>query len=49
LFSRRVGLEDEGNPIPLDGAARFVRRDEASSLGRSLFGSAATHRTERRP
>ncbi len=33
FFSRRIGLDDEGNPIPLDGGARLVHRDVKNNFG----------------
>lgn len=33
FFSRRIGLDDGGNPVPLDAGARYVRRDAKSSMG----------------
>ena len=33
FFSRRIGLDNSGNPVPLDGGVRYVRRDAQSSLG----------------
>ncbi len=33
FFSRRIGLDASGNPVALDGGARYVRRDASSSLG----------------
>ena len=31
-FSRRVGLDASGNPVPIDGGARFVYRGEGQQL-----------------
>ncbi len=33
FFSRRIGLDDAGNPIPLDGGLRLTSRSSAQELG----------------
>ncbi|HWB43103.1 MAG TPA: DUF5916 domain-containing protein [Gemmatimonadales bacterium] len=33
FFSRRIGLSDDGTPIPIQAGARLVRRDARSGLG----------------
>ncbi len=33
FFSRRIGLDTAGNPIPLDGGARLTHRSSAQELG----------------
>ncbi len=33
FFSRRIGLDDSGNPIPLDGGIRLVHRDLLRNYG----------------
>ena len=33
FFSRRIGLDDTGNPIPLDGGLRLTSRSSAQELG----------------
>jgi hypothetical protein len=33
FFSRRIGLSDEGTPVPIQAGGRLVRRNAASGLG----------------
>lgn len=33
FFSRRIGLSDEGTPVPIQAGGRLVRRDAVSGLG----------------
>ncbi|MEL6834705.1 MAG: DUF5916 domain-containing protein [Bacteroidota bacterium] len=33
FFSRRIGLDDTGNPIPIDAGIRFTNRNDKQSLG----------------
>ncbi len=33
FFSRRIGLDDAGNPIPIDAGGRFVYRSEKRNFG----------------
>jgi hypothetical protein len=33
FFSRRIGLDDNGNPIPLDAGGRFVHRSSKRNFG----------------
>ena len=33
FFSRRIGLDDAGNPLPLDGGLRLTRRSSKQELG----------------
>jgi len=33
FFSRRIGLDDSGNPIPIDAGIRFTNRNEKQSIG----------------
>ncbi|MEN0006417.1 MAG: DUF5916 domain-containing protein [Bacteroidota bacterium] len=33
FFSRRIGLDDNGNPIPIDAGIRFTNRSEKQSIG----------------
>ena len=40
FFSRRIGLDDSGNPIPMDGGIRLVHRDIENNYG---FLTARTH------
>lgn len=45
FFSRRIGLDDFGNPIPLDAGGRFVYRSSKRNLGLMAMrqrGSATT-------
>lgn len=37
FFSRRIGLDDNGNPIPIDAGARFVSRTTKRSYGGLLM------------
>ncbi|MEO1098441.1 MAG: DUF5916 domain-containing protein [Bacteroidota bacterium] len=33
FFSRRIGLDDNGNPIPIDAGIRFTNRNEKQNIG----------------
>ncbi|MEM9722598.1 MAG: DUF5916 domain-containing protein [Bacteroidota bacterium] len=33
FFSRRIGLDDSGNPIPIDAGIRFTNRSEKQNIG----------------
>ena len=33
FFSRRIGLDDAGNPIPLDAGGRYVYRSKKRNFG----------------
>ncbi|MEO0338280.1 MAG: DUF5916 domain-containing protein [Bacteroidota bacterium] len=33
FFSRRIGLDDRGNPIPIDAGIRFTNRNDKQNLG----------------
>lgn len=33
FFSRRIGLDDNGNPIPIDGGIRFTNRSDKQNVG----------------
>ncbi|MEM6768339.1 MAG: DUF5916 domain-containing protein [Bacteroidota bacterium] len=33
FFSRRIGLDDSGNPIPIDGGVRFTNRSKKQNIG----------------
>ncbi|NEQ54272.1 MAG: carbohydrate binding family 9 domain-containing protein [Leptolyngbya sp. SIO3F4] len=33
FFSRRIGLDDNGNPIPIDAGIRFTNRSEKQNIG----------------
>ncbi len=33
FFSRRIGLDDSGNPIPIDAGIRFTSRNEKQNIG----------------
>lgn len=33
FFSRRIGLDDDGNPVPVQVGGRFVRRGERATVG----------------
>ncbi|MEL6190862.1 MAG: DUF5916 domain-containing protein [Bacteroidota bacterium] len=33
FFSRRIGLDDNGNPIPIDGGIRFTNRTDKQNIG----------------
>ncbi|MEM6803636.1 MAG: DUF5916 domain-containing protein [Bacteroidota bacterium] len=33
FFSRRIGLDDSGNPIPIDAGIRFTNRNEKQNIG----------------
>ncbi|MEM6831260.1 MAG: DUF5916 domain-containing protein, partial [Bacteroidota bacterium] len=33
FFSRRIGLDDQGNPIPIDAGIRFTNRSEKQNMG----------------
>lgn len=37
FFSRQIGLDSRGNPIPIDGGARFVHRSIKSNYGGMLI------------
>ncbi|MGQ9804753.1 MAG: DUF5916 domain-containing protein [Chlorobiales bacterium] len=37
FFSRRIGLDDFGNPIPIDGGVRYVRRTTSENIGLLLI------------
>ncbi len=37
FFSRRIGLDDSGNPIPIDAGGRFVYRSSKKNLGAMLM------------
>ncbi len=48
FFSRRIGLDDDGSPIPLDYGGRFVHRSATENYGGMLIrqrGSEATPAT----
>jgi len=42
FFSRRIGLDDAGQPIPLDGGMRLTRRTSAQELGILAMSQQAT-------
>lgn len=33
FFSRRIGLDEVGNPVPIDGGARFTHRSQKQTIG----------------
>jgi hypothetical protein len=37
LFTRRIGLDDAGNTVPIQGGARYVHRDARGALGALLI------------
>ena len=37
FFSRRIGLDDSGNPIPIDAGGRFVYRSAKNNIGAMLM------------
>ena len=41
FFSRRIGLDDEGNPIPIELGGRYVYRSSKRNLGTMLMRQAA--------
>ena len=42
FFSRRIGLDDAGQPIPLDGGVRLTRRSSEQELGLLAMSQQAT-------
>lgn len=46
FFSRRIGLDDLGNPIPIDFGARFVHRSEERNYGAILIRQRGDNVTE---
>jgi len=40
FFSRRIGLDDQGNPVALDGGLRFTRRGTDQTAGAMLMRQA---------
>lgn len=45
FFSRRIGLDDNGNPIPLDAGGRFVHRSAKRNLGAMAMRQRANNST----
>ncbi len=37
FFSRRIGLDDQGNPLPIDAGGRFVYRSDKRNFGSMLM------------
>ncbi|HTS44851.1 MAG TPA: DUF5916 domain-containing protein [Puia sp.] len=43
FFSRRIGLDDNGNPIPIEFGGRFVNRSSKKNYGAILMRQAASN------
>jgi hypothetical protein len=41
FFSRRIGLDEKGNPIPIDAGARYVQRSDRQNIGAMVIRQAA--------
>ncbi|MEM8887338.1 MAG: DUF5916 domain-containing protein [Bacteroidota bacterium] len=45
FFSRRIGLDDNGNPIPIDAGIRFTNRSEKQNIGLLAIRQGSTGNT----